>query len=174
VTGLNLERMKPIVAMLLAGTVTVSAMGCSGGAATGTSPPVERTETLCDRTLLSIADVSGILRESIVAALPVPGDVQSCEFDTAGFPAIIASMRPGRGHSELRAWGTGKLPLTVDPVPGVGESAVWQHSLQKLISQQDDLLCEIQLRGQGTDIAGAAAALAPKLGALCNHLFSAY
>jgi hypothetical protein len=181
------DRSAPLVFMLMAGALCVISCSRGGGrgaaapgaarpvaAAPGASAPAALAENLCDRALLSIADVSGILTEPIVAARPVPGDAQSCEFDTAGFPAIIATVRPGRGRAELSAWVTGKLPLAVESMPGVGESAVWQDALQKLISQRDNVLCEIQIRGEGTDLAGAAANLAPKAGVLCNELFAAY
>ncbi len=181
------DRAAPLVLMLMAGALCVISCSRGGGrgaaapgaarpvaTAPGASAPAALAETLCDRALLSIADVSGILTEPIVAARPVPGDAQSCEFDTAGFPAIIATVRPGRGRAELSAWVTGKLPLAVESMPGVGESAVWQDALQKLISQRDNVLCEIQIRGEGNDIAGAAANLAPKAGVLCNELFAAY
>ena len=61
-----------------------------------------------------------------------------------------------------------------NPLPDVGDAAVWQGTLHEVIARKDDLLCDIQLRGTGDDIAVAAEALPRALGALCNRVFAAH
>ncbi|HEY4972344.1 MAG TPA: hypothetical protein VII41_01980, partial [Steroidobacteraceae bacterium] len=71
-------------------------MGCSHGAnAAGTGNPAHATGSapnaamaVCDGRSLKPEDLAGILSAPITDTKPVPGDAQSCEFATAGFPAI--------------------------------------------------------------------------------------
>lgn len=127
----------------------------------------------CETLILKSADVGGLLYAPITHATALAGDGQSCAFLTTGFSAITVSVRPGLGKASLDAWSTGKMPLPVRPLSGVGDAAVWQDTLHEVIAQKSDLLCDIQVRGGGDDIAVAAAALPEKLGALCNRIFAA-
>jgi hypothetical protein len=68
----------------------------------------------------------------------------------------------------------GKMPLQSSPLPGVGEAAVWQDSLHEVIAQKNALLCDIQVRGGGSDLAISSSALPAALGVLCNRIFAAY
>ena len=111
------------------------------------------TGSLCDRHILKPEDVSGILSAPITDTQPLPGDAQSCQFITAAFPAIIVSVRPGLGRTTVDAWATGKMPLHSAPLPGVGEGAVWLETLHEVVSQKNALLCDIQVRGGGSDLA---------------------
>jgi hypothetical protein len=138
----------------------------AGGTPTATS--------VCDRHILKAEDVAGILSAPITGANPLAGDAQSCEFSTAGFPAITVSVRPGLGRATVEAWASGKMPLTTSPLPGVGETAVWQDSLHEVIAQKNALLCDIQVRGGSGDLAMNSKALPATLGALCNKIFAAY
>jgi hypothetical protein len=88
-------------------------------------------------------------------------------------PAITVSVRPGLGRASLEAWSNGKMPLTARPLANVGEAAVWQDTLHEIVAQKNDLLCDIQVRGSGDDIAIAAEALPAALGAMCNRIFAA-
>jgi hypothetical protein len=126
----------------------------------------------CDTLTLKAADLAGLLQAPITHSTALAGDGQSCAFLTTGFSAITVSVRPGRGKASLDAWSTGKMPLPVHPLAGVGEAAVWQDSLHELIAQKNDVLCDIQVRGDNDDIAVAAGALPEKLGALCNRIFA--
>jgi hypothetical protein len=66
------------------------------------------------------------------------------------------------------------MPLTTSPLSGVGEAAVWQDSLHEVIAQKNALLCDIQVRGGGSDLAISSSALPAALGVLCNRIFAAY
>lgn len=127
----------------------------------------------CETLVLKTADVSGLLHAPITHATALAGDGQSCAFLTTGFSAVTVSVRPGLGRASLEAWSTGRMPLAVRPQPGVGDAAVWQDTLHEMIAQKDDLLCDIQVRGGGEDIAVARDALPQALGALCNRIFAA-
>jgi hypothetical protein len=130
--------------------------------------------SVCDRHILKIEDVGGILSSPITETQPLPGDAQSCEFITATFPAIIVSLRPGLGRTTLDAWATGKMPLQSTPLPGVGDGAVWVETLHEAVAQKNALLCDIQVKGGGSDLAVNSNALPVAVGALCNKIFASY
>jgi hypothetical protein len=119
-------------------------------------------------------DVAGLLHAPITHTTAVAGDAQSCAFLTTGFAAITVSVRPGLGRASLEAWSTGKMPLAVRTLAGIGDAAVWQDTLHEVIAQQDNLLCDIQIRAGAGDIAAAVDALPEALGALCNRIFAAH
>ena len=126
----------------------------------------------CQRHILRPDDVAGILVAPMAATEAVSGDAQSCAFLTAGFPALTVSVRPGLGRSTVEAWMSGKMPLKVSSLPGVGDAAVWQDTLHEVIAQKDGLLCDIQVRGGVGDIAVPIEALPAALGALCKKIFA--
>jgi hypothetical protein len=139
---------------------------------TGSAPTA--AASVCDRRVLNPQDVAGILSAPIAGTQPLPGDAQSCEFTTAGFPAITVSVRPGLGRATVEAWEAGKMPLASSPLTGVGEAAVWQEALHEVIAQKNALLCDIQVRAGGGDLVITSSALPAALGALCNRIFAAY
>jgi hypothetical protein len=145
---------------------TASSMGAGGTRA--------ETASVCDRHILKIEDVGGILSTPITETQPLPGDAQSCEFITATFPAIIVSVRPGLGRTTVEAWATGKMPLHSAPLPGVGDGAVWLETLHEVVAQKNALLCDIQVRGGGSDLVLNSEALPGAVGALCNKIFASY
>jgi hypothetical protein len=149
----------------------LSFVGCSK--APSAAPPVVATGSPCETLVLKTADLGGLLRAPITHATALAGDGQSCAFLTAGFSAITVSVRPGLGKASLDAWSSGKMPLPVRRLNGVGDAAVWQDALHEVIAQKHDLLCDIQVRGGNDDIAVASDALPEKLGALCNRIFAA-
>jgi hypothetical protein len=148
-----------------------SVAGCSKGPSA--AAPVVAPISPCETLVLKAADLGGILHAPITGATALAGDGQSCAFLTTGFSAITVSVRPGLGKASLDAWSRGKMPLPVRPLNGVGDGAVWQDTLHEVIAQKNDLLCDIQVRGDGDDIAVAADALPEKLGALCSRIFAA-
>ena len=156
--------------------------GCSKSVAPGNVMTVAKAArgtsvvatSVCDRHILKVEDVAGILSAPVTGTQPLPGDAQSCEFVTGTFPAIIVSVRPGLGHSTLDAWRTGKMPLETGPLPGVGDDAVWLDTLHEVISEKNAVLCDIQVRGGGSDLALNSRALPGAVGALCNKIFAAY
>jgi hypothetical protein len=137
------------------------------------APPVVAPISPCETLVLKAADLGVFLHAPITHATALAGDGQSCAFLTTGFSAITVSVRPGLGKASLDAWSTGKMPLPVRPLSGVGDAAVWQETLHEVIAQKNDMLCDIQVRGGNDDIAVPADALPEKLGALCNRIFAA-
>jgi hypothetical protein len=132
------------------------------------------TSSVCERHILDIKDVAGILSAPITQIRSLPGDGQSCEFATRSFPAIVISVRPEIGRSTVDLWRTGQMPLTSRPLSGIGDAAVWQETLHELVAQKNALLCDIQVRGAGPDINVNAKYLPAAVGALCNKIFAAY
>jgi hypothetical protein len=176
-------RTAPAPTLLMAFACAVCAMaGCSNGAgppkagnfAEMTSAAPNVAMSVCDRHILKPEDVAGILSAPITGTQPLPGDAQSCEFTTATFPAIIVSVRPGLGRTTVDAWATGKMPLDSSPLAGVGDAAVWQDTLHEVIAQKNAILCDIQVRGGGSDLELNAKGLPTVVGALCNKIFAAY
>jgi len=145
--------------------------GCSK--APSAAAPVVAPTSPCETLVLKAADLGGLLHAPITHPTALAGDGQSCAFLTTGFSAITVSVRPGLGKASLDAWSSGKMPLPVRPLNGVGDGAVWQDTLHEVIAQKNDLLCDIQVRGGSDDIAVAADALPEKLGTLCNRIFAA-
>lgn len=162
-----------VFCLVLAGALT-TLLGCSNASAPAQAGQAgqSRSDAACER-VLKIDDVAGLLKAPITATMPVSGDLQSCEFLTAGFPAITVSVRPGLGQSTLEAWTDGKMPLKATALTGIGDAAVWQETLHELISQKNGLLCDIQVRGSADDIALQLQTLPDALGALCNKIFTA-
>ena len=158
--------------LLIAASLSASLSSCSK-APSAALPSAAAAISACDALILKTADLDGLLHAPITHATALAGDGQSCAFLTTGFSAITVSVRPGLGKDSLEAWSSGKMPLPVRPLDGVGEAAVWQDSLHELIAQKNDVLCDIQVRGDNDDIAAAAGALPEKLGALCNRIFAA-
>lgn len=150
--------------------VCLSIAGCAK--APTAAVPVVAPISPCETLVLKAADLGGFLRAPITHATALAGDGQSCAFLTTGFSAITVSVRPGLGKATLDAWSTGKMPLPVRPLNGVGDAAVWQDTLHEVIAQKNDVLCDIQVRGGNDDIAVAAEALPEKLGALCKRIFA--
>jgi hypothetical protein len=165
----------------LAIALALTAMACSKNpaptqigslAAAGGAPVV--TNSVCDRHILKPEDAAGILSAPITGTKPLPGDAQSCEFTTATFPALIISVRPGLGRTTVEAWKAGKMPLESSVLAGVGDAAVWVDTLHEVVAQKNAILCDIQVRGGGSDLALNGAALSAAAGALCNKIFAAY
>jgi hypothetical protein len=157
---------------ILLSAACLSMVGC-GEAPTAVPPPIIEPVSACERLVLKIQDLSGLLQAPLTHTTALAGDGQSCAFLTTGFSAITVSVRPGLGKASLQAWTTGKMPLPVQPLDNVGDAAVWQDTLHEIIAQKNDVLCDIQVRGGNDDVAVAADALSGKLGALCNRIFAA-
>jgi hypothetical protein len=161
------------------GCVCAALMSCSGAPEaakiTGLAQPGSASNAAnapCETRAVNTVDVAGILVAPITASRPVSGDDQSCEFLTAGFAAITVSVRPGVGQAALDSWLTGKMPLKVTPLEGVGDAAVWQETLHELIAQKKGTLCDIQVHGAAEDVALTFQTLPQVVGALCNKIFA--
>ncbi|HEY6454846.1 MAG TPA: hypothetical protein VIY90_06125 [Steroidobacteraceae bacterium] len=135
--------------------------------------PSSTAASLCSHLILKAGDFSGILNTPIRGSQPFPGDAQSCEFITASYPEIIVSVRPAVGRTTVGDWATGKMALESRPLAGIGDSAVWLETLLEVVAQKNAVLCDIQVRGGGSDLAVELKALPGALGALCNKIFAA-
>jgi hypothetical protein len=173
--------MAPAVGTIAAICMIAVLAGCSKSAVPAKAAPAAKeagapavAASVCDRHILSIEDLEGIVNAPITAIRPVPGDAQTCEFVTAAFPAIIVSVRPGIGRTTVDAWVTGKMPLQSAPLGDVGDGAVWLETLHEVIGQKNAVLCDIQVRGGNSDLILSLEALPGALGALCNKIFAAY
>lgn len=157
--------------LLLAACVSLAS--CSKQPSPSLALAAPAPASACEVLILKPVDVGGLLHAPITRATSLAGDGQSCAFLTTGFSAVTVSVRPGLGRASLEAWSAGKMPLAARPLGDVGDAAVWQDTLHEIIAQKDNLLCDIQVRGSGEDIAVAADVLPGALGALCNRIFAA-
>lgn len=172
----------PALLVMGVGFILYAMAGCSNNAApakaesfakmTRDAPPA--VDSVCDRHILKVEDVGGIFSAPITGTKPLPGDAQSCEFTTTTFPALIVSVRPGLGRTTVDAWATGKMPVESGPLAGVGDAAVWIETLHEVVAQKNAILCDIQVRGGGSDLVLSDKALPAAAGALCNKIFAAY
>jgi len=153
------------VLCLMVGCARNMAPGRTADAAEGPGKPSSAATTVCSRLILKAGDFNGILSTPIK---------QSCEFVTASYPEIIVSIRPAVGRTTVDDWATGKMPLESRPLAGIGDSAVWLQNLLEVVAQKNAVLCDIQVRGGGSDLAVDLKALPSALGALCNKIFAAY
>ncbi|MGH9409989.1 MAG: hypothetical protein ACRD1V_11105 [Vicinamibacterales bacterium] len=123
----------------------------------------------CDRKLVGKDDVAGIVTSPITTVEPLQGDPQTCEFKTAGFNGVRVTVRPGLGDGSVHAWETGGMNLSVTPLAGVGDRAVWQDMLREVIATKHNVLCDVSVTGGP---GGAAKDAQKRLGDLCNTIFS--
>jgi len=123
----------------------------------------------CDRGLVGQADVAGIMTSPVAKMEALDGDPQSCVFSNALHDRLTVMVRPGLGDLTVSSWETGQMNGSATPMPGVGDRAVWQDTLNEVIATKNDVLCDISITGSP----GTAAPQAKKrLGDLCNTIFS--
>jgi hypothetical protein len=123
----------------------------------------------CERKLVGEADVAGIMTSPVVKREALDGDPQSCVFSTALQSHITVTVRPGLGNVTVSAWENGQTNVPATPIPGVGDRAVWQDSLNEVIATKNNVLCDISVMGPpGTAAPGAQT----RLGNLCNTIFA--
>lgn len=136
--------------------------GASVAVAAASSP----AGNACDRKLLTLADVSEIVKGTVTVA-PLPGDPQSCLFksneDTFD---LTVSLRPGLGDITVKTVLAGGENVSATPLSGVGDKAAWTPSLNEINATKDNLLCDIQAPGNSN-------ATPQTLGALCDKIFAA-
>ncbi|HEY3933128.1 MAG TPA: hypothetical protein VGL65_00775 [Gemmatimonadales bacterium] len=170
--------------VLLASVLVTSAVAaCSRSAASSRSTGTAATATAttaavhgsaCSQQLLTVADVGGILSAPITGTEEVPGtNGSTCKFTTGSFTSISVTLRPGAGKVSLGIWQGGHMPTASAPLAGVGDEAVWVPSLNEVVSEKNDLLCDIMAQGVARDLAGPVAVVQQKVGALCNKIFAA-
>jgi hypothetical protein len=159
-----------ILALGVLGAVLACSKGPSHAASAGASASQAALGNACDRKLLTPEDAADILGAPVTGAKPIPGDPQSCEFQTASYSSITASIRPGLGDVTVKTWLDGKMPLSAVPLSGVGDKAAWVAELGEVVATKGNVLCDIQAGAGG---GGAKNDKQAKAGALCNKIFAA-
>ena len=144
--------------------------GCSKPVGRLPGGAAARMPDACDGKLVTQADIAPIVGEAITSVKPVEGDAQSCRFTTATLTSVTVSLRPGLGRATVDTWLSGKMPLAVTPVAGIGDRAVWQPTLHEVIAEKHDLLCDVGVSGPP---AASAAATPAHVGAVCAKVFAA-
>jgi hypothetical protein len=156
-----------VAALCLAGCAKP---GASHGASASSTSVAASTPagTACDRKLIVQADVAPLFDEPISGEKTIPGDAQSCEFDTTNFSSVQIALRPGLGDVSVAEVKSGKTNQTVTPLAGVGDTAVWDPLLKEVDATKNNVLCEISATGPASKNATS-----DKVGALCNKIFAA-
>ena len=175
--------------LLLAASALCALAACSQGASTAAPGPAAKsavatpvgTGSVCDRKLLAVADVDGILDQPVTGMKPLQGDPQTCYFiganDDRGGPELRITLRPGHGKTTLDSFTSGKMNAyaTWKPLAGVGDEAVWLPDLHEIDARKGDTLCVVgapMFMSKALRDAGEPAQQ-QRLGALCNKVFSA-
>jgi hypothetical protein len=172
---INMPRSESCLIAIAASVCVLGACSKSATQANGVNAAAVAPGSVCDRKLLSVADVGGILQEPLTGTAPLKGDPQTCYFVTSttenhGGPKIMVSLRPGLGSVTLKAWIDGKMGTTATKIGGVGDDAIWVSELKELDAQKNDLLCVASVAGSG--VIGHYDGLQQKLSDLCNKIFA--
>lgn len=158
-------------ALGILGAVVACSKGASHAASAGASSSQAALGNACDRKLLTAEDAADVLGAPVTGTKSIPGDPQSCQFETAGYNSMTASIRPGLGDVTVQTWLDGKMPLSAVPLSGVGDKAAWVAELGEVVATKGNVLCDIQA-GAGAVGSGTSDKQA-KAGALCNKIFAA-
>jgi hypothetical protein len=121
----------------------------------------------CDRKLITMADMAPLFSEPITSMKALPGDPQTCVFETAGFSTGQVSLRPRIGHMSIDMILSGKTNQTVTSLSGVGDRAVWDATLKEVDAEKNGDLCDVGVIGPAT-----SGATAEKVGAICTKIFA--
>lgn len=176
--------------ILIAACAICALAACSQGAPSGKSGDAAKSTlsataaaqgNVCDRKLLTLADVDGILDQPVTGTKPLPGDAQTCYFISAnsdqGGPELRITLRPGHGKTALDSFTSGKMNAYAvwEPLSGVGDEAVWLKDLHEIDARKGDTLCVVgapMFMAKALRNAGEAAQQ-QRLGTLCNKVFAA-
>ena len=157
-----------VAALSVAGCSKPGASNSTSASATPTAATSAPVGNACDRKLIVQADVAPLFDEPISGEKTIPGDAQSCEFDTTNFSSVQIAIRPGLGDVSVAEVKSGKTNQTVTPLAGVGDTAVWDPLLKEVDATKHGVLCEISATGPASKNATS-----DKVGALCNKIFAA-
>lgn len=172
----------PVTLVALAACTPRSPVTSGPSFASGARTSAQVPGNACDRKLLTLTDVDGILDTPVTGTKPLHGDPQTCYFITAndsqGGAELKVTLRPGLGKATLDSFTSGKMNTfaTWKPLPGVGEQAIWMPDLHEVQARKGDLLCDIgvpMFMSRALRDAGEAAQQ-ETLGGLCNKLFARY
>lgn len=129
----------------------------------------------CDRAIAA-ADMAGILIAP--AARDAGPDAATCVYRTQTKANVTISV--ARGDAAKGAWTLAtKYSGTKNPLPGIGDEALYNPEGTTLIARKGDTSCRLDVVGFDNadamdDITKARGEdLARKLGALCNKMFAA-
>ena len=141
---------------LIAACAICALAACSQGALTSSSmAPTAKVASaaiqgnVCDRKLLTLGDVAGILDQPVTGTKPLQGDPQTCYFISAnndqGGPELRITLRPGHGRAALESFTSGKMNAyaTWKPLAGVGDEAVWLPDLHEIDARKGNTLCVV-------------------------------
>ncbi len=158
---------------------------CSHGAADAQTSAATKSAAaqgnVCDRKLLTPADIAGILSAPVIGTKPLQGDPQTCYFVTGkndyGGGKLRVTLRPGLGVVTIATFTSGKMDAYAKwaPLAGVGDGAVWKPDLHEVSAQKNNVLCEVAPSPMSMSNAFAhagEAAQQQRLGALCNKIFA--
>lgn len=165
-----------VAALWIVGCGKSDSKAGGSGADLAATKPSAAAGSVCDRKLLTIQDVSGILAEPVTGAKPLEGDPQTCQFVTAsvdrGGPTIRITLRPGHGTQAVKAALDGTMNVDAKPVAGIGDSAAWIEALSELDVDKGGTLCVAAVGGAAA-IQAKPSDLQARLGALCTKVFAA-
>src|ERR1700722_4735110 len=143
--------------LLVLGVLSLAVGACSKStsqaATAGGSNAQAAAGNACDRKLLTAADVTDLLGAPVTETKTIPGDAQTCVFNTGGFNSVSVTIRPGLGDVTVKTWLDGKMPVSAVAQPGVGDRAAWVSDLSEVVATKGNVLCDIQFRGGGTKTA---------------------
>jgi hypothetical protein len=114
------------------------------GAGNPTAPPAGGAAEAC--TLLTTDDVQAVVGTEVTGTIPTPGYPSICLYLTATNPAGAFSYWPGGGP----LWTVYESSQSLEPVSGVGDSALWEAQTASLIVLKGDSLISITA-GMGSD-----------------------
>jgi hypothetical protein len=159
--------------LVISAACSKSGSDTSSDKSSAARPAPEDTTQLCDRKLVTAADVAGILTEPITGTKPI--ERAGCELITAthaqGGPGISVTFRPTNGKATIAMWRSGKMGSEAEPLAGVGDDAVWVSALKEVDVTKSDALCVVALSGSAL-IGHYGADLPAKLAAVCTKLFA--
>jgi hypothetical protein len=167
-----------VIAVALVGLAACRASGTSaaGGSSSGapaqgkpsaqTASPKKGPST-CERKLVTADDLSDILTGPLTTK-ELPGDPQTCEFDTPLFTSVTLTVRSGLGDVTVKTWADGQMPVRASKISGVGDNAVWVDIVHELVATRHNVLCDIQSSGTK----GTQPDLQKKFGSLCDKVWA--
>ena len=148
--------------------LAVLAVSCSRGEKASGAPG---RGSACGLGIITIRDVTGILRDPIDGSRSMPEDPESCVFTTGGHSRIEVAMRPARGKITVDSWIAGSMALQAVPLLDVGDQAAWQRDLHEVIAERNDVLCDISVIGAEKEfIDTTESVLKDRIGRLCNKV----
>jgi len=163
-----MHRLSPLAALAVLLVVACSKAPTNSSAPSAQAAAGAPAGTACDRKLIVAADVAPLFDDAIGGEKTIPGDPQSCEFDTVNFSSLQIAVRPGLGDVVVAQVKSGKTNQTVMALAGVGDSAVWDPVLKEVDATKNNVLCVIGAQGPASK-----GATSDKIGALCNKIFAA-